>query len=160
MSAPRVCAFLLTTMAIGVTMAGPPSSAQTRQLLVSQHNPNLAVNAWDGAKSGTLLRLQNGCAVTNLDCAWSFRSGMIVSERNPRLAIGAWNGAKAGTLLRLDERCQPSNPDCTWTFHNGMFVSNRDQNLAIAASGGAISGAVLILAKAAPGNREEQWAWK
>lgn len=145
-------------MAVGVTGSSP--SAQTRQLIVSQHNASLAVNAWDGAKNGALLRLHNGCAASNADCVWTLRNNMIVSERNPRLAITAWGGAKAGVLLRLSDQCQQSNPDCTWTFHDGMFLSNRDRNLAISASGGAIFGAVLALAKAVPGNREELWAWR
>jgi hypothetical protein len=155
-----VRALVLAAMTIGVVMTGPSSSAQTRQLIVSQRNTRLAVNAWDGAKSGALLRLHNGCSTSNADCMWTFRNGMIVSERNSKLAINAWGGAKAGVLLRLSDQCQPSNPDCTWTFRNGMFLSNRDPNLAISASGGAIFGAVLALAKAAPGDREELWAWK
>ena len=114
-------------------------------MLVSDRDPSLAINAWNGAKHGAELRLHDQCEPNNPDCTWTYRNGMLVSDRDPSLAINAWNGAKHGAELRLHDQCEPSNPDCTWTYRNGMLVSDRDPSLAINAWNGAKHGAKLKL---------------
>jgi hypothetical protein len=114
-------------------------------IITSDRDPRLAINAWDGAKQGTVLRLHDGCRPNNPDCMWHLSNGMIVSNRDPRLAVNAWDGAKLGTVVRLHDGCRPDNPDCTWHFSNGMIVSSRDPRLAINAWDGAKLGTVLRL---------------
>jgi hypothetical protein len=84
------------------------------QMITSDRDPRLAINAWDGAQHGTVLRLHDGCRPDNPDCTWHLNNGMITSDRDPRLAINAWDGAQHGTVLRLHDGCRPDNPDCTW----------------------------------------------
>lgn len=114
-------------------------------MIVSARDSHLAINAWDGAVHGTVLRLHNSCQLSNPDCTWTYRNGMLLSDRNPSLAINAWDGAAHGTVLRLHNGCVPTNPDCTWTYRGGMWLSNRDPSLAINAWGGAAHGTTLRL---------------
>ncbi len=101
---------------VGFVMLTICSSAFAEaKMLVSDRDPSLAINAWGGAKHGTVLRLHNQCQPSNPDCTWTYSKGMLISDRDPSLAINAWGGAKHGTVLRLHNQCQPSNPDCTWT---------------------------------------------
>jgi hypothetical protein len=102
-------------------------------MIVNDSNPSLALNAWGGAKEGTVLRLHNKCTVSNPDCTWSYQNGMLVSDRDPTLAINAWGGAQLGTTLKLTSACTPSNPDCTWTYSKGEWVSDRNPALAMGA---------------------------
>jgi hypothetical protein len=83
-------------------------------MIISDRDPSLAINAWDGAQHGTVLRLHNACRPDNPDCTWHWSNGMLVSNRDPSLAINAWDGAQHGTVLRLHNACRPDNPDCTW----------------------------------------------
>ena len=38
--------------------------------ITSDRDPHLAINAWDGARHGTVLRLHEGCRQDNPDCTW------------------------------------------------------------------------------------------
>src|SRR3954454_3606949 len=124
-----------------IVLCGGPVVAG--QMITSDRNSGLAINAWGGAQHGTDLRLHNGCQSNNPDCTWHWNRGMIVSDRNPNLAINAWNGAQHGTQLRLHNACRPDNPDCTWHYNNGMIVSDRNPNLSINAWNGAQHGTFL-----------------
>jgi hypothetical protein len=95
-----------------------PGGAEAGGMLISDSDPNLAINAWDGAQHGTVLRLHKGCQPTNPDCTWTYRNGMLISDSDPNLAINAWDGVQHGTVLRLHKGCQPTNPDCTWAYRN------------------------------------------
>lgn len=106
-------------------------------MIVSDRDPNLAVNAYGGAQEGTLLRLARGCTADNGDCTWSYKNGMLLSGRDGTLAVNAWGGATNGGQLLLTRYCTPDNPDCTWTYHLGRFISDTDSSLAINAYGGA-----------------------
>jgi hypothetical protein len=117
-------------------------------MIISNSNRALAINAWDGATHGTVLRLHNGCEPANPDCTWTYSQKMLISDRDSSLAINAWGGAQHGTVLRLHEGCRPDNPDCTWTYREGMFVSDRDPSLAINAWEGAQHGTILQLHEA------------
>src|SRR5262245_52774374 len=139
----------------GVVVAPPAAQAM---LILSLRDQTLAINAWDGARHGTVLRLHNGCQADNPDCLWIYRDKMLVSARNQQLAINAWGGAANGVILRLHEACQPRNPDCTWTRRDGMYVSDRNPSLAINAWGGALHGTVLRLSDAChPNNSDCTW---
>ena len=105
---------LLPLWTILIILCGGPAVAG--QMIQSDRNSGLAINAWNGAQHGTELRLHNGCQKNNPDCTWHWNNGMIVSDRDPGLAINAWNGAQHGTVLRLHNSCQPNNPDCTWDW--------------------------------------------
>jgi hypothetical protein len=139
--------------------------AQAQWVIESGRDRNLAINAWGGAKHGTVLRLHEDCNSNNPDCTWhvvTSRTGrhMIVSDRNPDLAINAWGGATQGTVLRLHNTCRPDNPDCTWHSTGGMIVSDRNPNLAINAWGGAKHGTVLRLNNTCrPDNPDCTWFW-
>ena len=91
-----------------------PPSPSNGEMIVSDRDHNLAINAWNGAQFGTVLRLHNACKPDNPDCTWTYHNGMLISDRDPNLAINAWNGAQFGTVLRLHNACKPDNPDCTW----------------------------------------------
>jgi hypothetical protein len=121
--------------------------AQAQWMIESGRTHNLEINAWGGAKEGTVLRLNNTCSTNNPDCTWNMLdNGMIVSNRDRNLAINAWGGAKVGAELHLTKTCKSNNPDCTWSIlDNNMIVSNRDRNLAINAWGGGRQGTVLRL---------------
>jgi hypothetical protein len=114
-------------------------------MIVNDSNPSLALNAWGGAKEGTVLRLHNKCNVSNPDCTWSYQNGMLVSDKDPTLAINAWGGAKAGTILKLTSTCTPSNPDCTWTYSKGEWLSDTNTALAIGAVQAVDFGATMSL---------------
>ena len=106
--------------------------------IVSNRNPQLALNAYGGARHNAPVKLHNGCDFNNLDCLWALNSdGMIVSVRNPFLGLNALNGAKHLGDLALREDCDSFNPDCTWSVSNGMILSNRNHQLAINGYGGA-----------------------
>lgn len=115
-------------------------------MLFSDRNASLAINAWEGAQHGTVLRLSKDCTPNNPDCTWTYRDGMWLSDKDPSLAINAYGGAQHGTELRLANDCMSNNPDCTWTYRNGMWLSDNDPSLAINAHLGAQHGTVLKLA--------------
>lgn len=147
-----------TSNAVGFTVTRP---ALGHMMIVSQRNPELAVNAWNGARHGGDVILHAGCRPDNPDCTWTYRNGMLLSDRNPNLAINAWNGARHGGELRLHQGCVPTNPDCTWTLRNGMFISDRNPSLAINAWNGARHRTVLRLHNACrPDNPDCTWSWK
>jgi hypothetical protein len=134
----------------------PQSSGK---MILSNKNTSLAINAWDGAQHGTVLRLHNNCVSSNPDCTWTYRNGMLISDKNPSLAINAWDGTQHGTVLRLHNKCVPTNPDCTWTYRNGMFVSDRNPSLVINAWEGAQHGTVLRLHNGCvPSNPDCTWS--
>jgi hypothetical protein len=154
---------------VGVLAAGVPTVAQApgrgsppALMILSRSDPALAINAWGGARHGTILRLHNGCQASNPDCRWIYRDGMLLSARNERLAINAWGGATHGTILRLHEGCVSTNPDCTWTLRDGMFVSgSRNGRFAINAWDGALHGTVLRLnSECQPRNSDCAWIRK
>lgn len=122
-----------------------PAAGQAGDLLRSDRDGRLAINALNGAVEGASLALVNTCTPDNPDCTWTFRNGMIISDRNPQLAINATNGARHGTQLHLTASCTPTNPDCTWKFTKGRLVSDRDPTLAINAWNGAANGTLLRL---------------
>ena len=103
-----------------------PAPTNEHVMLLSDKDPKLAINAWDGAKLGKVLRLHNACKSDNPDCTWTYRDRMWISDRDPSLAINAWGGAQHGTELKLANNCRPDNPDCTWTYRNGMWLSDKD----------------------------------
>jgi hypothetical protein len=139
-----------------VAQSQRPSSGE---MILSNKNTSLAINAWDGAQHGTVLRLHNNCVSSNPDCTWTYRNRMLISDKDPSLAINAWEGAQHGTVLRLHNKCVPTNPDCTWTYRNGMFVSDRDPSLVINAWEGAQHGTVLRLHNSCvPSNPDCTWS--
>jgi len=144
-----------------LALVGNGSAAFARgELILSGRNQKLAINAWEGAQQGTVLRLHNACDLNNPDCTWTYRNRMLISDSNPKLAINAWDGAKHGTVLRLNESCRADNPDCTWTYRGGMFISDRDPTLAINAWDGAQHGTVLRLHSGCrPDNPNCTWVW-
>ena len=106
--------------------------------IVSNRNPELALNAYGGAKHNAPVKLHNNCDFSNPDCLWAFTvDGMIVSVKNPFLSLNALNGAKHLGDLALREDCLSSNPDCTWSINNGMILSDKNRRLAINGYGGA-----------------------
>ena len=62
------------------------------KMLLSNGDPGLAINAWGGAKHGTVLRLYRGCLPSNPDCTWTYLNGMLISDSDATLAINAWGG--------------------------------------------------------------------
>lgn len=118
-------------------------SLGTGFMMVSDANPNLAVSS-TGVHLGNV-QLSNSCNISNANCRWSLRDGMIVSDANPSLAINAVGGAQFGTVLQLHDGCSSNNPDCTWTYDRGMWRSDANQSLVINAWGGAANGTVLRL---------------
>lgn len=94
-------------------------------MLQSDRDPSLAINAWNGAQQGTVLRLTQACRSDNPDCTWTFRDGMFVSDSDPTLAINAWGGAQHGTVLQLHNACAPDNPDCTWLLAEPAGAASR-----------------------------------
>jgi hypothetical protein len=114
-------------------------------MIKSDRDSGLAVNAWNGAKEGTFLRLHNACTLTNPDCTWTYQRGMIVSDRDPTLAIYISGGAHEGNQLRLTTTCTTDIPNCMWTYKHGEFFSDADPSLAVNALNGAVQGAALIV---------------
>jgi hypothetical protein len=102
--------------ALGCSDSQPKPLSSTQKMILSNKSPSLAINAWEGAQHGTVLRLHNKCVPSNPDCTWTYKNGMFISDKNPSLAINAWEGAQHGTVLRLHNKCVPSNPDCTWSL--------------------------------------------
>lgn len=153
--------FLILGFASNLSKPSPANSQSYPITVMVKSNsyPRLAINAWEGARHGTVLRLHQDCVSTNPDCKWIYRDGMLISASNPRLAINAWEGALHGTVLRLNENCVSSNPDCTWTYQNGMFVSDSNPKLAINAWEGAKHGTVLRLHRdCVPTNPDCTWS--
>src|SRR4051812_38439338 len=99
---------MLPLLVLACSCIGLAAPAHAGEMLRSDKDPGLSINAWGGAKHGAELRLHNACTPTNPDCTWTFRNGMIVSDRDPSLAINAWGGAQHGTQLRLHNGCQPT----------------------------------------------------
>ena len=53
-------------------------------MVTSGRDPSLAINAWDGAQQGTVLRLNNACRPDNPDCTWKIQSsGSATGDRPP-----------------------------------------------------------------------------
>jgi len=81
----------------------------------------LAMNAFNGARNGASLLLNNTCDPTNLDCTFTNHLGMWLSDRDPgfdgsyNLAMNAFNGAANGTELKLVSNCSTANVDCTFS---------------------------------------------
>jgi hypothetical protein len=130
---------------LGVRVAYTRNSQFHGFMIKSDHDSGLAVNAWNGAQEGAVLKLHNACTLSNPDCTWTYQRGMLVSDRDPSLAINAFGGAAEGVTLKLTSLCKPDNPDCTWTYKNGEFLSDRNPSLAINAFGGAVHGATLVV---------------
>jgi hypothetical protein len=132
----------------GVRNVYPRLSTSHGFMIKSDTDSTLAVNAFNGAAEGTVLKLHNGCTISNPDCTWTYDRGMLLSDTDPTLAINAYGGAADGTVLKLTRACTASNTDCTWTYKNGEFLSDTDPTLAINAVGGAAFGTTLGLARA------------
>src|SRR5262245_29868341 len=92
-----------TLILLSVLVAHTSVFAQGR-MVASTRDPNLVINAWEGARHGTIVRLHNGCRRDNPDCLWIYHNRMLVSARDPKLAINAWGGAASGTVLRLSDQ--------------------------------------------------------
>src|SRR5262245_65725112 len=84
----------------GVVVAPPAAQAM---LILSLRDQTLAINAWDGARHGTVLRLHNGCQADNPECLWIQRDKMLVSARYQQLATNGRRGATNGVMRRVDE---------------------------------------------------------
>ncbi|HEY3497580.1 MAG TPA: hypothetical protein VGK73_22940 [Polyangiaceae bacterium] len=117
-------------------------------MILSDADPTLAVNAYNGATNGGLLKLHAGCTITNPDCTWSYQRGMLVSDSDPRLAIKRVPTSSGQYVLRLATAalsdsppgtyaCTPENPECTWTYRWGEFLLDADQTYGLNARGGA-----------------------
>ena len=121
------------------------SIAYAGEMLRSDTDPTLAINALNGAREGATIGLSSICQESNPDCTWTFKDGMIVSDRNPSLAINATNGARHLGELHLTSACASGNPDCTWRYRRGRLISDRDPSLAVNAFNGAQNGIPLKL---------------
>ncbi|WP_373479198.1 hypothetical protein [Geminocystis sp.] len=108
--------FNSSRLTISLSIPSLQTSSNQPKMILSNKNTSLAINAWDGAQHGTVLRLHKDCNPSNPDCTWTYKNGMFVSDKDPSLAINAWDGAQHGTVLRLHNKCVPSNPDCTWSL--------------------------------------------
>ena len=129
------------------TTAVAQGPAAKPMMLISRAaaNPPLAVNAWNGASDGTVLRLHSGCTPTNGDCTWRFQDRMLISTKNPKLAIRA-PGARHGAALVVSAACTRTTEECLWTLNaNGMLVSAANPRLAVNAWEGARHGTILRL---------------
>ena len=124
-------------------------------MLLSDTNPNLAMNAYGGAANGVALKLVNNCPPNNTDCTWTLHTGMLLSDTNSGLAMNAYGGAVNGTELKLVNNCPPNNTDCTWTLRKGMLLSDTNSGLAMNAYGGAVNGAALKLVNNCPPNNTD-----
>ena len=143
MRTPRLLSMLLCLV---VLVAFARSSiSYAGEMLRSDTNPTLAINALNGASEGATVGLSGICQESNPDCTWTFKDGMIVSDRNPNLAVNATNGARHLGELHLTSACTPDNPDCTWKYQRGRLISDRDPSLAINAFNGAQNGIPLKL---------------
>jgi hypothetical protein len=58
-------------------------------MFVSNRDPSLAINAWDGAQHGRILRLHNECRPDNPDCTWKFADPCAQEGRAPVITIPA-----------------------------------------------------------------------
>lgn len=143
-SSYRVCCGFVAAAGLALALADARAGGS---MLISNRDPGLAINAWGGARDGTLVRLHNGCRGDNADCTWSYRGGLLVSDRAPGLAIKAVNVAD-GAQLMLTSGCQRATRGCGWSYRDGMFVSDADPSLAISAWGGARYGTSLRLSSA------------
>ena len=121
--------FVGIVVAATLAFHGVTYPAHAGELLLSDTNQFLAINAWNGAKHGAELRLGNACKPDNPDCIWIYSRGELLSARDQNLAINAWNGAQPGTELRLHNACKPDNPDCTWTYTPSPPVLQRKSAL-------------------------------
>src|SRR5260370_13647017 len=52
-------------------------------MITSQRNPQLAINAWNGARHGGDLRLHQGCRPDNPDCTWTYRKSVQLTYKVP-----------------------------------------------------------------------------
>lgn len=84
-------------------------------MITSDKDPNLAINAIDGARHNGPIALHQECRNDNPDCLWYYSQGMLVSAKDTSLAVNALNGARHLGDLVLRSDCNSSNPDCTWT---------------------------------------------
>lgn len=147
-------AALLTLVA---TLGGAMPAAWAGGMVTSNRDRSLAINAWGGASEGVVLRLHNACRITNPDCTFTYRGGLLISDRNTGLAIKAGRLADGEPLI-LSASCMVSRRECSWTYRDGMFVSDADPALAINAAGGARYGTVLRLSRACrPNNPDCTW---
>lgn len=143
---------------VGLRAAYGKKSSLHGFMIKSDNNSNLAVNAFNGAAEGTVLKLSSACTATNPDCTFTYINGMLLSDRDPTLAVNAWQGATEGATLVLTRACTLDNPDCTWTYSKGEFLSNRNTSLAINAWGGAVDGATLkTTALCSASNKDCTW---
>ncbi len=140
---------------LGVRVAYNRNTAMHGFMIRSDKAPGLAVNAFNGAAEGTIVRLHNSCTLSNPDCTWTYQRGMLVSDSDPSLAINAAGGAQEGTILKLTRACTQSNPDCTWTYKNGRFLSDKDTRQAISSSGTAAHGVMLVLNASCPASNPD-----
>ena len=144
--------------AFAVLLAVPAVDANAGSMWFSNRDRGLAINAWGGAQSGTVLRLHNGCRPGNPDCTWTFSRGMLISDRDPRLAIGIDGPIQSGTELRL-RSCGPDDSRCLWDYRDGMLVSRAYPRFKINAWGGARYGTVLRLSnECQPDNPDCTWS--
>lgn len=137
------------------TVAGP---AHARDILFSDRDRSLAINAWGGAVPNAPLRLHNGCRADNADCVWTYTGGLLLSGGNPPLAVRA-ETVSHGAALKLVTGCRRELRECTWTYRDGMFISDADPSLAINAWGGARYGTTLRLSRdCRPNNPDCTWS--
>lgn len=134
------------------------SPVRAGDMLVSNRDHALAINAWGGAQSGAPLRLHNGCRSDNRDCLWTYRGGLLQSDRNLGLSVRA-ETVSHGAPLMLVQGCRRELRECTWTYRDGMFISDADPSLAINAWGGARYGTTLRLSRdCRPSNPDCTWS--
>lgn len=145
---------LIAAIALAVA-AGP---ARAGDMLFSNRDRSLAINAWGGAGPNVPLRLHNGCRPDNRDCLWTYRGGLLQSDSNLGLSVRAEN-VSHGAALKLVTGCHRELRECTWTYRDGMFVSDADPSLAINAWGGARYGTTLRLSRdCRPNNPDCTWS--
>ena len=131
-------------------------------VLASNRNSKLQINAWNGARDGAELRLNEDCTAINPDCIWLFdpETNVIMSGRDPGLVISAAesDGAVHGAVLKLRTDCTVHDLDCHWIYKQGMLISMHNPHLAINAWDGAQQGTLLRLHEACePSNPDCTW---
>lgn len=149
--------FGIVVLALAASAALAGSAAN---MLVSNRDRSLAINAWGGLRDGAPLRLHNACRPDNPDCNWNYRGGQIFSTQKDGVPyfIKATD-LRHGAELVVARDCPRDARGCGWVYRDGLFVSDKDASLAIVAWDGARFGTTLRLSKSCtPSNRDCTWS--
>ncbi len=163
----QTCKAAANAMADIVKSSGGPFFAASQSnahgfLILSDKDPKLALRpATPRAQHLSELTLSDTCTVSDPDCRWQYRDGMIVNERDTKLAINAYGGPSHLGEVRLHNGCSASNPDCTWTIRKGRILSDNGSSFGINAfKGAARGGKVLLYSNCPESNPDCTWKLK